>query len=183
MATVILTDTGGRMNDNSTVVLSALAIVGSSLTALIFIAKYLLVDQKKSTDRNTKAQEAVAKALQQLAKSTDKNTIATISADTYLKERNGRDNEQHGKNIKIQNTMVTEMKKIPEIIFSTQQQRHAESKAVLEATQAIPETLKQIAKEQAIAIIKAVSVKEQKVEHQEIAHMHIDQATKDKLTK
>lgn len=39
-------------------------------------------------------------ALKKLSKSIDLNTKATKSADEYLRERNGRDNEMHSLNIK-----------------------------------------------------------------------------------
>ncbi len=57
-------------------------------------------------------------------------------------------------------------------------EKHAE---LLKATQAIPDTLKRIADDQASAIIKAVTVqeniKEQHVGMQNVEHLHMDKAT------
>lgn len=149
---------------NEAVMLAALGIVSACVAGLIWVIKRMFND--------------VVPALKHLTKATESNTEATKSADAYLQQRNGRDIERHAKDIEIQNTMVAEMKKIPDIIYSTQQQRKKESDAVLKATQAIPRTLKKIASDQAVAIIKAVSVKEQHVEHQEVQHIHVNKSSK-----
>ncbi len=80
----------------------------------------------------------VAVALNRLIISTDQNTMATTSADTYLKQRNGRDIEKHAE--------------------------------LLKATEAIPITLRKIATDQSKAIIKAVTIQDQHVEHQHVDH-------------
>lgn len=115
------------MNDAG--LLAALGIVSTCVAGLIWVIKRMFND--------------ILPALNGLKNATLQNTEATKSADTYLRERNGRDNEHHA--------------------------------AVLNAINQIPNTLKKIAKDQEIAIIKAVkverqSVKEQKVEHQTVKH-------------
>lgn len=158
------------MIDESSVAITALGIVVTSVGALIWIAKYLMIQNKKSIDDLTLAQTATAKALNKLSVSTDKNTEATISADKYLKERNGRDNEQHTENIQIQRNLVAQIEKVPDIIYSKERQRAVESKAILDATKEIPVTLKKIADDQAKAIVESLTIKHAKIEHSHIEH-------------
>ena len=66
---------------NDAALLAALAIVATISGALVWIIKYLFNTFKPVMD--------------ELVKSTQANTEATISADTYLKQRNGRDIEFH----------------------------------------------------------------------------------------
>lgn len=78
-----------------------------------------------------------------VAKALKGNTLATKNADSYLRERNGRDAKSHIE--------------------------------TLEAIKTIPTTMQEIADAQAKAIVAAVEVKEQHVEHQ-----HIDTSVTDK---
>lgn len=144
-----------------------LSQLGASGAVVIVVILFLRFMKDEATKRDITYGE-VAKALNQLTKATNNNTTATKAADSYLKQRNGRDNERHAEDIKIQKTMVEEMKKIPDTIYSTQQQRHTESEAILTATQAIPKTLKTIADTQAKAIIDGVTLKSQHVEVQHV---------------
>lgn len=113
------------MNDAG--LLAALGIVASCVAGLIWVIKRMFSD--------------ILPALNGLKKSTDQNTEATKSADTYLRDRNGRDAEHH--------------------------------KAALKAIQAIPKTLKKIAKDQEVAIIKAVKVDKQSVTEQRVEHQTV----------
>jgi len=67
------------MNEASTIAI--IGILGSTVAALIWIIKYLFDSFKPVMD--------------ELVKVTQANTAATTSADTYLKQRNGRDIEFH----------------------------------------------------------------------------------------
>ena len=66
---------------NDAALLAALAIVATISGALVWIIKYLFNTFKPVMD--------------ELVKATQANTAATISADTYLKQRNGRDIDFH----------------------------------------------------------------------------------------
>lgn len=107
---------------NDAVMLAALGIVSACVGGLIWVIKRMFND--------------ILPVLRELIISTQKNTDATQSADTYLRQRNGRDIEKHAE--------------------------------LLAATQAIPATLEHIAKAQTTAIISAVQVKDQHVEHQHV---------------
>ena len=134
------------MDFNTTdIALASIGVVVTSVGLLGWVVKFLLQEMKKSMDNNTESYKLVAKALDKLSRTTDKNTMATKSADSYLRQRNGRDNEHHT--------------------------------AVLKAIETIPNTLRKIADDQSKAIIKAVTVKEQIVEHQQVDHMHIKPET------
>ena len=67
------------MNEASTIAI--IGILGSTVAALIWIIKYLFDSFKPAMD--------------ELISATQANTAATTSADTYRKERNGRDTEFH----------------------------------------------------------------------------------------
>lgn len=99
------------MTDTS-IAIAAIGIVATSVAALIWITKYLLVELKRSTDRNTAASIKVAKA-------TDRNTA-------YLKERNGRDSEVHKE-------LLKQMQANTKVLYSIESQRTKESNAILEA--------------------------------------------------
>ncbi|MGI9028161.1 MAG: hypothetical protein ACR2FM_04985 [Candidatus Saccharimonadales bacterium] len=86
---------------DSAVIIAIVGVLSATVGALIWIIKYLFSEFKP--------------ALDSLVKSTDQNTIATKSADVYLRDRNGRDNEFHGevmaslKDIPIQANIQAEM--------------------------------------------------------------------------
>jgi len=109
---------------------AALTLAGSTVAGLIWVVKYVLKEVKPALDK--------------LVEVTKKNTVATEKADSYLRERNGRDIEKH-----------TEL---------------------LKATQKIPQVMQQIANTQSKAIIQAVKIKEQHIEHQ-----HVDKQDVSKL--
>lgn len=112
---------------NEAVLLSALGIVATCVAGLIWVIKYLF--------------SQIVPALNGLEKVTRLNTEATKSADTYLRERNGRDNEHH--------TAVLES--INEIPKTMQKIANAQSSAIIEAVS-----------------VRRQSVAEQRVEHQTI---------------
>lgn len=105
------------MNDNG-VALAAIAIVGTTVGALIWIVKFLMMQMRRSLDKNTSAQLKVVQA--------------TESHDRYLKDRNGRDMEVH-------NELLTQMKENRSIFYSTEKRRTQEFEAIMEA---IPKTIK-----------------------------------------
>lgn len=115
------------------VALAAIGVVITSVAALVWIVKYLMVQLKKSIDDSTMAQVSANKTLEKLSRNIDKNTSATVSADTYLKQRNGRDHEQHEENIKIQKDMIEQMKQIP---VTLQTLAEVQSDAIIEAIKA-----------------------------------------------
>lgn len=87
------------MNDTAAII-GLISIIATSVGFLIWIAKYLMIQMRKTLDANTKALAL--------------NTKATQSADKYLRERNGRDNEFHKEVLKglkdIQNQHVQTQK-------------------------------------------------------------------------
>lgn len=99
------------MNDQS-VALSAIGVVITAVGALVWIVKFLMVEMRKSIDHNTSSYQDVARVLGKLSISTDKNTRATMSADAYLRKRNGRDNEHHKLVLEGLEAIPTTMKKI-----------------------------------------------------------------------
>lgn len=84
------------MNDAG--LIAALGIVSACVAGLIWVIKRMFND--------------IVPAIDGLKKATEQNTSATKSADTYLKERNGRDNEHHTATLKAINTIPITMKKI-----------------------------------------------------------------------
>ncbi len=100
------------MIDNSAIVIASLGIVATAVGALSYIVKLLVDDVKKSIVNGAKTQVAVGKALDKLSKNIDKNTVATKSADTYLRERNGRDNEHHAAVLKALEVVPETLKNI-----------------------------------------------------------------------
>ncbi len=67
---------------DSVVIVAIVGVLSATVGALIWIIKYLFSEFKPALDG--------------LIRATDQNTLATKSADEYLRERNGRDNEFHG---------------------------------------------------------------------------------------
>jgi len=65
----------------ATVIISIIAILGTTTGALIWIIKHLF--------------EKIYPVLDKLVVATETNTQATISSETYLRQRNGRDIEFH----------------------------------------------------------------------------------------
>jgi hypothetical protein len=117
--------------------------------AVVVVVWFFLRFMREEAVKRDRTYKEVAQALTKLSVATDKNTQATKSADTYLKQRNGRDIEKHHE--------------------------------LLVATQAIPTALKQIADDQAAAIIQAVNV-EQNVTKQHVETQVVEQHIDDRRT-
>ena len=120
--------------------------------AVVAVVLLFLKFMREEGIKRDESYKQVAKALDRLSKNTGENSLqskltraAIKASDSYLRERNGRDNEKHQMLINI-------------------------SEEQLKATQAIPATLKKIADDQSAAIITAVKVEQQHVEHQHIEH-------------
>lgn len=113
------------MNDAG--LIAALGIVSACVAGLIWVIKKMFND--------------IVPALNGLKRATEQNTSATKSADTYLRERNGRDNEHHTAVLASINEIPATMKKIAD----------AQSSAIIEAVN-----------------VKKQSVAEQRVEHQTV---------------
>lgn len=115
---------------NSPELLAALGIVSACVAGLIWVIKKMFND--------------ILPALNGLKRATEQNTSATKSADTYLRERNGRDNEHHAATLKAINAIPVTLKDIAD----------AQEKAIIKAVK-----------------VDRQSVTEQKVEHQTIKHV------------
>lgn len=63
--------------------------------AVVAVVWLFLDYLKKQEAKRDQTYREVAKALKTIAAATDKNTRATINADNYIRERNGRDNKFH----------------------------------------------------------------------------------------
>lgn len=83
---------------NSPELLAALGIVSACVAGLIWVIKRMFND--------------ILPALDGLKAATQSNTSATKSADEYLRERNGRDNEHHAATLKAINAVPTTLQKI-----------------------------------------------------------------------
>ena len=114
---------------------------GAVVVVVFIFLKYMREEAKKRDI----TYEKVAKALDGVTSATKKNTLATASADQYLRQRNGRDAEFQRENI--------------------------------QAIKQIPTTMQEIANNQATAIINAVNVREQHVEHQTVTKSTIKDET------
>lgn len=117
-----------------------LAQFGASGAVVVVVIVFLKFLREEGKNRD-KTYELVSEELSKLSNSTDKNTQATKSADEYLRERNGRDNEHHGAVLTAINEIPKTMKKIA----------NAQSKAIINAVS-----------------VNEQSVKEQTVKHQTI---------------
>lgn len=80
-----------KVNQDNTVVLSVLAVLGSCVAGLIWVIKHLFTEIKPVLGNISDATLANTRALEKLSSLTEKNTKATQAADAYLRERNGRD--------------------------------------------------------------------------------------------
>jgi len=124
---------------NDAALLAALGIVATISGALVWIIKYLFNTFKPVMD--------------ELVKSTQANTEATISADTYLKQRNGRDIEFHTE-------IMNKLQDIPNKAARAAEVVAEELKRVGDLT---AETL-----EQSKHDLSHQTIKEQTVEHQTV---------------
>lgn len=82
--------------------LAALGIVSSCVLLLGWIIKFMFMKLLPAMENNNKLTEEGNKL-------TKANTKATTTADIYLRERNGRDNEHHEATLKA-------IKKIPTVL-------------------------------------------------------------------
>jgi hypothetical protein len=71
------------MMDSPAIIISALGIVATAVTSLIWIIKYLLREIKSSLDKNSASHDKVAKA-------TEINTGVSKELLTFMKRLNGR---------------------------------------------------------------------------------------------
>lgn len=113
---------------------------GAVVAVVVLFLKFI----KEEAEKRDKTYANVAKALDKLSKATTKNTSATASADEYLRERNGRDNEHHASTLKA-------IQKIPTTLDTIAK---AQEKAIIKAVK-----------------VDRQNVTEQKVEHQTVRHM------------
>lgn len=81
------------MTQDNTVVLSVLAVLGSCVAGLIWVIKHLFTEIKPVLGNISDSTQANTRALEKLSVLTENNTKATQAADTYLRERNGRDSK------------------------------------------------------------------------------------------
>lgn len=110
---------------------------GAVVAVVVLFLKFI----KEEAEKRDRTYEEVAKALNKLSANTTKNTAATTSADTYLRQRNGRDNEHHAATLKAIQVIPATLKKIAD----------DQQKAIIKAVK-----------------VERQSVTEQKVEHQTI---------------
>ena len=114
---------------NEAPLIAALGIVSACVGGLIWVIKRMFSD--------------VVPALEGLKKATDQNTSATKAADTYLRDRNGRDKEHHTASLRAIRAIPVTLKKIAD----------DQEKAIIRAVK-----------------VEKQSVTEQKVEHQTISN-------------
>lgn len=85
--------------------LAALTIVSACVAVLVWVIKFMFTKILPAMENNNKL-TAQANVL------TKANTKATKSADEYLRERNGRDNEHHKATLKAIEEIPNTLKKI-----------------------------------------------------------------------
>lgn len=73
---------------NTSVTLAVIAILGSTVGALVYVIKFMF-------NKVIPMLEQQIKVTGKLLTATSNNTSATKSADEYLRQRNGRDAEKH----------------------------------------------------------------------------------------
>lgn len=91
--------------------LSALGPSAAVVVVVITFIKYMSLRDQKQDETN----KELAAALKKLSSNTAKNTEATISADTYLKQRNGRDIEKHEELLKATQAIPETMQAIADL--------------------------------------------------------------------
>lgn len=109
--------------------IAALGIVSACVGGLIWVIKKMFND--------------ILPAINGLKNATEQNTKATKSADVYLRERNGRDNEHHKAVLDSLDAIPTTLKKIAD----------DQQKAIIKAVN-----------------VDKQSITEQKVENQTVMH-------------
>ena len=140
------------MNQNGdAVALAALALAGTSVTAIIWMSRWAVKQLAHDLKAHTVAAIKQTKSNTDLQKAVNHNSQMVLNADTYLRERNGRDSEVHAQ-------LMGQLSEIPKIFYSTELQRTKEFKAIMKA---LPKTT------------TTVNVKEQKVQHQEVKKQEI----------
>jgi hypothetical protein len=93
-----------------TVDYTQLGAAGAIVIVVLLFLNYMRTDSNK----RDRTYNRVAKALDRLTVATNKNIQATVSADTYLKQRNGRDIESHQETLKSIQEIPTTLRKIAE---------------------------------------------------------------------
>lgn len=78
--------------------IAALGILATCVGGLLWVIKFVFTKLIPAIDHLTDA--------------TKRNTLATKSADEYLRQRNGRDNEMHGQVLGALKAIPGEMKKL-----------------------------------------------------------------------
>lgn len=113
--------------DNNAVTLAVVAVLATCVGGLIWIIKFLF--------------NKFIPAIDKLTDMTKANTDATKSADTYLRERNGRDNEKHAELVKATQEIPIKMQEIADaqaeaILTSMKQvkEQHVEHQNIDHAT-------------------------------------------------
>lgn len=81
------------MNQDNTVTLAVLSVLGTCVFGLIWVIKRLFTKIEPVLDNIKTATSANTKALDKLSGLTEANTKATQASDSYLRERNGRDSK------------------------------------------------------------------------------------------
>ena len=123
------------MDNANAIVLGLIGVIGAQSAGVIYVVKYLLKDASKDLKEHTKA------AIQQ-ADSNKKVGEFIASSEKYLRDRNGRDAEQHVENMNAQKKLTEAVNNLPKVM-----------KNIADATQ----------KE-----IKEQKIESQNVEHQEV---------------
>lgn len=80
--------------------------------AVVVVVYFFLRFMREEAKKRDETYGQVAAALTVLNKSVIENTSATTSADTYLKQRNGRDIEKHAELLKATKAIPITLKKI-----------------------------------------------------------------------
>lgn len=132
---------------NEAVLLAALGIVSACVGALVWIIKFMFEKILPALENNNKLTASGIEL-------TKANTLATKSADQYLRERNGRDNEHHTAVLESINAIPTTMQTIA----------NAQSKAILEAVKNGHHIKKQIVDKQEVgkSTVKSETVQTKK---------------------
>lgn len=92
--------------------LAVIAILATTVGALVWVIKYLFTKVVPALDGLKQSTEANTTMLKSVSDATEKNTQATTSADDYLRQRNGRDIEFHEAVVKRLDAVPDKMEEI-----------------------------------------------------------------------
>lgn len=84
----------------ASVILAIVAVLATLVGSLVWVLKFVFEKLLPRIDEGNKIIEKNSHLVEKLGVSTTQNTAATKSADEYLRQRNGRDNEMHAELIK-----------------------------------------------------------------------------------